>query len=158
MKDVIVKSYDAIYAKSLTDLFYATVHSIDNEVYTEAQKDEWAPFPIEYEKWALRLQETSPFVALLNEDPVGFIEFNSDGYVNCFYVDQEYQNQGVGKLLYEKILENAYSQGISELYTDASWIAKSFFLKQGFEVIQQKEVLRGNQVLVNFRMMKKLSP
>lgn len=25
MKDVIVKSYDAIYAKSLTDLFYATV-------------------------------------------------------------------------------------------------------------------------------------
>lgn len=39
------------YASEVAELFYAAVHSIDDALYSNAQRHAWAPYPIDYAKW-----------------------------------------------------------------------------------------------------------
>ena len=89
-----IVEYSSNRAEEIANLFYSSVHAIDSSIYSEAQKDVWAPTPIDYGRWNL----------LLNNDQVaGFIELESDGHIDCAYVSPEFQKQGVATALLKHI-------------------------------------------------------
>ncbi|MDN3556844.1 GNAT family N-acetyltransferase [Halomonas maura] len=153
-----IQAYSADKAMEIADLFYKSVHAIDPLVYTPKQKETWAPTPVDYERWAERLNVKQPFIALIETSVVGFIELDADGHIDCTYTHPDFQGRGVASSLYERLLAEARAKSIKCLYVEASLVAKPFFEHRGFSVVKRNEVKRNGVSLVNFSMEKYLSP
>lgn len=149
-----IQKYQSKYSNNLVDIFYESVQAIDSVVYSEEEKSVWAKEPKKYSQWSIKFKESQPLIAFHQQNPIGFVELIETGYIDCFYIQPNYQNKGVGNLLYSALLEKALSLQIKRLSVDASLVAKKFFLKKGFVVLRENEVLRENQKLVNFSMEK----
>lgn len=153
-----IQTYSKEWAREIADLFYQSVHAVDPSVYTPEQKEAWAPAPIDYERWSERLITKKPFVAIIENHVVGFIELDIDGHIDCTYTHPDFQGIGVASSLYEHLLAEAKKTGIKRLYVEASLIAKPFFEHRGFSVVKKNEVQRNGVSLVNFSMEMYLSP
>ncbi|GLX78554.1 acetyltransferase [Thalassotalea insulae] len=147
-----ITNYSSAYAKAIAELFYQAVHAIDASVYSEQQKQAWAPAPIDYQKWQQRLAIKQPLVALIDNQVAGFIELDPDGHIDCTYVLPKFQGRGVASTLIKYLLSKAQSLGLTELYVEASIIAKPVFEKLGFVVEQENSVVRNNTLLTNYSM------
>ena len=143
--------YNQKYKKQIPILFINTIHKTCNKEYTKEQLNAWANPNINYESWEKRLDRTKPYLAVIDDNLVGFAEFYDD-YIDCFYVHHEYQGQGVGKALMNHILDIASKNGIKIVRVDASITAKAFFESFGFVETRKNEIKRDNQVLINYTL------
>lgn len=139
----------------LRELFYNTVHSVNQHDYDEAQRSAWAPAQYDENAWAMRIMQSEPFVALHNDTIVGFADVQSDGYIDFFFCHQAYQGKGVGKALMQHLLKTGKRQGIKRFYANVSITAKPFFQHYGFVVVKQQQKKVRGVVLTNFLMEKK---
>lgn len=153
-----IQSYSAKWAVEIADLFHKSVHAIDSAIYTSEQKEAWAPTPPDYVRWSERLNEKKPFIAIVNDRVVGFIELDADGHIDCIYTHPDFQGNGVATALYAYLLVEAKNRNIKRLYVEGSLIAKSFFEHRGFSVVKKNELSRNGVTLVNFVMENYLSP
>ena len=96
-------------------------------------------------------------VAQIKNKIIGFTSLGNGNYIDLLYVHNDYQGQGVAHKLYTSIENVAMQQGQSELKSDVSKTAKSFFEKVGFEVINEQIVIRKGVELTNFKMTKTLA-
>jgi putative acetyltransferase len=147
--------YTIEYNVEISELFTNTIHNICNKDYTKEQLNAWANPNPDYITWEKRLNKTQPYLAIIDDILVGFIEFY-DEYIDCFYVHHEYQGKGVGKALMSYILEVASKNDTKILKVDASITAKQFFESFGFVQTSRNEVKRDNQVLINYSLALKL--
>ena len=139
----------------LRELFYSTVHNVNQRDYDQAQRNAWAPAQYDENAWAMRIMQSEPFVALHNDTIVGFADVQSDGYIDFFFCHQAYQGKGVGKALMQHLLKTGKRQGIKRFYANVSITAKPFFQHYGFVVIKQQQKEVRGVVLTNFLMEKK---
>lgn len=139
----------------LRELFYSTVHNVNQRDYSLEQREAWAPQRYDANVWAARLAQSEPFVALYNEDIVGFADVQTDGYIDFFFCHQAYQGKGVGKALMKHLLKTGKRYGVKRFYADVSITAKPFFQHYGFEVVRQQQKEVRGVVLTNFLMEKR---
>lgn len=147
-----IQNYKPEFIEAITDVFYESVHAIDESIYSEEQKNAWAPLPRDYEAWAGRLMFKRPYLAMQDERLLGFIELDPDGYIDSMYIHPEFQRQGVGTVLYEHLLAVAQEKGFKRLRVDASWVAKPFFEGKGFAVVSENQVDQNGVLISNFAM------
>ncbi|SET34728.1 GNAT family N-acetyltransferase [Thorsellia anophelis] len=145
------------YTLKSLEVFYASVHSIDLSEYSLAQQQAWAALPINHEKWASRLQKSRPYYLTVGNKVAGFIEFDMNGKIDCFYVHPHFQRQKIAMQLYQYIENIAYQNSIPLLSVDASKVIKPLFEKQGFMVIKENLFQINDVDLINFTMQKILN-
>lgn len=153
---IVIRGYQPQDSKALAKIFENAILAIDNRIYSTSQKQAWIGNHSD-EFWQHRFEKTLPFMAVIGDRVVGFIEFGFDdgiGEIDCFYIEPKFQQQGVGQALFEKVLEVAKLNDIKEIRVFASHIAKPFFAKQGFKVIRENSVVRSNVTLENWLMVK----
>jgi len=148
--------YSATLARALTDLYYQSVHSIDASFYSVEQKNAWAPYPVDYQKWAARFAIKKPYILTINNEIAGFIELEADGHIDCAYVAPKYERRGVATKLLIHLVAVAKETGLQELYVEASEVAKPLFEKFGFIVERENKVIRKHIELVNYSMRVRL--
>ncbi|TPE53417.1 GNAT family N-acetyltransferase [Maribrevibacterium harenarium] len=151
-----IQPYSPDKAREVTNLFYAAVNGIADDVYSPQQKAVWAPEPVNYAAWAARLAQTQPFLAICAGAVVGFMELEADGHIDCTYTHPEFQGRGVASMLYAYLETEAIRKGIGRLYVEASIVAKPFFSKLGFTEVKQNTLQRQGVELVNYSMEKQL--
>lgn len=149
--DIIIRPYKTSDASALADIYYHTIHIINSRDYTEDQINAWAP-PPELDSWLKKWSSLPPLVAVMGDNIVGFAEFASHGYIDCFYVHHDFQGKGVGKALMLAIKKEAKKQNILRVYADVSITAKPFFEKQGFHVVRKQEVNFRDIKFINYKM------
>lgn len=154
MKQQEIIEYSEEYAQQVTDLFYDAVYSISPAFYSLRQKQAWAPYPINYKWWKARLATKKPFLMLFNQAVVGFIELESDGHIDCLYVNPLYQKQGVAKRLLQYVLRVAKENALTQLNVEASIVAKSLFERFNFVVETENSINRNGVLLTNYSMRK----
>jgi putative acetyltransferase len=153
-----IVEYSSNRGKEIADLFYESVHSIDSSIYSEQQKHAWAPMPIDYINWEIRLENKKPYVLLIKNEVAGFIELESDGHIDCAYVLPKFQRKGVATNLLNYVKLVATGLGLRQLYVEASIVAKPLFEKNGFLVENKNQVSINNMVLVNYSMRMAMQP
>lgn len=94
-------------------------------------------------KRQLELVESGVLVAEINREPVGFVLFNrEDDWFEIEEIDvaKEYQGQGIGKALLNKIERLARDKGVTSLVTGTSvnsegkpWKAYGFWIRMGYK-------------------------
>ena len=152
---IVIRGYQPQDSKALAKIFENAILAIDNRIYSTSQKQAWIGNRSD-EYWQSRFEQTKPFVAVVDDIVVGFIEFGFDdgiGEIDCFYVEPTMQGQGVGKALFDKVLSVAKDNDVIQINVNASHIAKAFFEKQDFQTVQKNSVERSGFILENWLMV-----
>ncbi len=152
-----IRHYKIDEARQIADLFHDAVHDIGGDKYSVEQLEAWAPTPPDYQYWADRLVIKNPYVCILENKVVGFMELEESGYINCAYTHKNFQRCGIASALYNAIEDEAKRLNLRRLYVDASLIAVSFFEKHGFSEVRVNHVERSGQTLTNVSMEKYLA-
>lgn len=148
---MIIREYLLSDCKCLTELFYQTVHSVNGKDYTNEQLNAWATGNVDMEKWHQSLSRNFSLVAIKDGIIVGFGDIDRSGYLDRLYVHRDYQGQGIATAICDK-LEAAFP--VEKISTHASITAKPFFLRRGYKVIKEQQVIRLNISLTNYIMEK----
>jgi len=141
-------------APILMRLFYDTVRSVNRRDYSAEQVAVWAPNDMSETVWRDKQDTRQTFVAEIAGVVVGFAEWETRGYINCFYVHKDYQRQGVGHCLLEAVIATAVACSVAEVATEASITARPFFERYGFHVVRAQDVERGGVTFRNFLMIR----
>ena len=152
---IVIRDYQPQDSKALVKIFENAILAIDNRIYSTSQKQAWIGNHSD-EFWQHRFEKTLPFMAVIGDRVVGFIEFGFDdgiGEIDCFYVEPTMQGQGVGKALFDKVLSVAKDNDVIQINVNASHIAKAFFEKQDFQTVQKNSVERSGFILENWLMV-----
>ena len=137
-------------------VYYRATHETNAADYHTELLNRWAPPDMDMTQWACRLRETNPFVALLDDQIVGFAELDASGFLEYFYVTPDHQRQGVGKALMSKLISEAYNLGVTAVTADVSITSKNFFLAHGFEIVESRMNIIMGHPAPNFSMIRQL--
>jgi putative acetyltransferase len=141
-------------APTLRALVFNTVRQVNIADYSAQQVTAWAPKCYDAKAWLKRMQATHPFVAVQNNQIVGFADIQKTGYIDFFYCHWQFQRQGIGSALMQTLLSMAKQQHIQKLRSHVSITAKPFFEHFGFKVESTQQIKIEQQVLPNFIMTK----
>lgn len=151
-----IRLFEPEDAEATARIFYETVHLGTRDFYDDAQRRAWAKKIPETAAWHDRLQSQTTFVALIGSRPVGFMAIDADGHIDLVFVAPDVIGRGVAKALYDHVEAEALRLGLDRLDTAASHLARPFFERQGWIVVQEQAVKRGDVSLTNFVMEKYL--
>jgi putative acetyltransferase len=155
---VTIRSYERRDAADVADVFYRSVREVALSDYTPTQVNAWVPRRWDAEKEHQRSGDGRLVLVAEGESGhvVAFIDLEPDGHIDRLYRAPEAAGGGVASRLYDAIEAAARDQSIKRLYTEASELARRFFERKGFTVLErQDKVLRGVPIH-NYRMAKVL--
>jgi putative acetyltransferase len=156
---VTIRSYEPRDAADVADVFYRSVREVAPSDYTAEQVAAWAPRPVDAGQEHRRSGDGR--LVLVAADQQGhiaaFADLEPDGHIDRLYCAPEAAGQGIATRLYEAIEAAARTQGISRLYTEASELARRFFARKGFTVLERQDLVLRGVPIHNYRMAKDLS-
>jgi putative acetyltransferase len=156
--EVIIRSYKRQDAADVADVFYRSAHEVALSDYTPEQVNAWVPGRWDAEREHQRSGDGRLVLIAEGESghAVAFIDLEPDGHIDRLYCAPEAAARGIASRLYDAIEAAARTQGIERLYTEASELARRFFERKGFTVLErQDKILRGVPIH-NYRMAKTL--
>ena len=148
---MILREYTKTDCAELAELFYDTVHTVNDKDYTRKQLDAWATGEINLEAWNESFQAHHTVVAEMDGKIVGFGDMDETSYLDRLYVHKDYQRRGVATAICDALEQNAKA---AEFTTHASITARPFFEKRGYTVVREQQVERRGELLTNFVMRK----
>ncbi len=148
---MLIREYCSSDLKTLAQLFFDTVHTVNAADYTSEQLAVWATGTIDEQAWNASLSAHRTLVAELDGCIVGFADMAEDGYLDRLYIHRDYQRRGIAAALCD-VLESSCTAPL--LTTHASITARPFFEKRGWKTVRQQTVVRQGVELTNFVMEK----
>jgi putative acetyltransferase len=142
---------DAVYS-----VFYDAVHNGTGAYYNRFERREWARTEATPPDWPDRLAAQHAQVAVMEGRVVGFMSLKKDGYLDFAFVIPSLMGTGVAARLYSKLEDWAIDAGLTRLTTEASHLARSFFLSHDWRVLSEQMVGSGPHKVENFVMAKHL--
>lgn len=95
-------------------------------------------------------------MATVDGEPAGFSDVDPNGYIDMMFVAPRFLRLGVAKQLLAHVEAHARAKGLTDLTSNVSITARSFFERYGFIVqAEQHPVMVGVQ-LTNYAMKKNL--
>lgn len=152
-----IRSYAPDDAIPLGRVYYRAVREGAARAYTAEQCAAWAPHAPASAVWRRRLAHGETLVAEQTGEPVGFMSLLADGHLDLVYVMPEVMGRGVAPALYAMLENRARVAGLQRLTTEASELARAFFLRHGWQVIARQDLVRDGVTLHNYQMEKRLS-
>lgn len=153
-----IRNYQPQDCNEIYNLFYNTVHNINNKDYNIEQLNAWAPIDHQYQWCQSLIDNYTIVIDSLDKDKmkkiIAFGDITKEGYLNRLYVHHDHNGKGIGTLLANELEAYATSLGLSEITTHASITAKPFFKKRGYHLIKEQTVQRNGQQLTNYIMKK----
>lgn len=140
----------------ITQLFENTIQLINSKDYSPAQVKAWSDGAQNTGGWLTRIRDQYFIVAEEAQTIVGFASLAPDGYLDLMFVHHTHQGKGVATALIENLFSYAQVMQIPVLTSNVSITAKSFFERNGFEVVQEQTIEVHGVSLNNYRMQKRL--
>ena len=139
--------------KEIAQIFSRAVHEIASVDYNQEQCNAWCDkTQVNYEHWKKRCEFKRPFVAVTNSQISGFIELDTDGHIDCAYVNPNFMRQGIMTKLVSHVIKTAFEMKVKEIYVEASICIKPLFESLGFRLIREFMVDINGVKLRNYEM------
>ncbi|MBY5935767.1 GNAT family N-acetyltransferase [Marinobacter nauticus] len=153
---ITIRKYRIQDLSPVVRLFTDSVHELTAGAYDETQRYAWASRTPHLDTWRERLESLETLVAEEGSDLAGFISYEKDGTIDLVFTAPNYARRGIASALYHEAEQQLKDLGVTELKTEASVVARPFFERHGFEVVDEQRVtVRGAQFL-RYLMRKKL--
>lgn len=149
---MIIRKYKPSDCRTLAELFYQTVHTVNAKDYTEAQLNAWTTGQVDLEEWNRSFQQHHSLVSVEHGIITGFGDIDQTGYLDRLYVHAAYQGKGIATALCNQLEQAVEAKQIT---TYASVTARPFFENRGYQVVREQQVIRNGIFLTNYQMVKK---
>ena len=133
---------------------FCAVHEGARSAYSYEQRLAWGGETIDLDRWKKRVETLTGFVAERDNEPIGFITIDHTGYIDLAFVLLSETRRGVGRALLNAAERWASANGATRFTTEASLIARPFFEKNGWSVLEDESVSRHGVILNRFKMQK----
>ena len=142
----------------LAALFHAAIHQIAAQHYSPEQVRAWAPQVPDLSRFLARGTDGRTLLVAVDDhdEPLAYGDVEADGHIDHLFCRPDMAGKGITAILYEALEKAATNAGITKLFTEASEPARSFFAKQGFEVIERRDFEINGVPIHNYRMEKRL--
>jgi len=145
---ITIRKYRIQDLSPVVRLFTDSVHELTAGAYDETQRYAWASRTPHLDTWRERLESPETLVAEEGSDLAGFISYEKDGTIDLVFTAPNYARRGIASALYHEAEQQLKDLGVTELKTEASVVARPFFERHGFEVVDEQRVtVRGAQFL-----------
>jgi putative acetyltransferase len=141
---------------ALFRVFSSSIRTIASRDYTPEQVEAWAPEDVDWAVWNTRIRGINPFVAVRDDEVVGYADVQANGYIDHFFVSGAHARQGIGQLLMNRLIQEATDQQYEELTSHVSKTAELFFAHNGFEVIERRHSVSRGVGLPNTLMRRRM--
>lgn len=135
-------------------MYTSAIIQTANADYDAEQIAAWVgPELADLSEWDARRKAASTFVAIVDEQVVGFADLLEDGLLDMLFVHHEYVGRGIARQLVDTVKLEAATAGLSALRTCASRTARPVFERFGFRLVavRANNTIRGRTV-PNFEM------
>lgn len=147
-----VRPYRAEDRAQAALIFFRAVREGAAGFYDATQLAAWAPDADP--DWATpdKLLEQWCWIAERDGRPVGSMSLDRTGYLDMAFVLPDEMGRGTSTALYETLIAQARSAGLTRLTVLASHLARRFFAKKGWRVSWMQNLVADGQVYQVFRM------
>lgn len=152
-----IRKYQIQDLSPLVRLFTDSVHELTATAYDETQRFAWASRTPQLDSWQKRLESLDTLVAEDGAQLAGFISYDRDGQIDLIFTAPNYARRGVASSLYREAERNLLELGVSELYTEASVVARPFFESHGFDVREEQQATVRGAHFLRYVMRKSLA-
>lgn len=140
----------------LQKLFVDTVTTICSSDYDNRQIEVWTSSVENKNRWDEIITKQFVLVAQDQNKIVGFATLDNGNYIDLLYVHKDHQRQGIAQRLLDDIEAEVRRLKQTQLTSDVSKTAKSFFEKNGFKTLEEQTNIRYGVELINYKMIKQL--
>lgn len=141
---------------ALFQVFSSAIREIASRDYTPAQVEAWAPKDPDWTAWNTRIRNIEPFVALLDDQIVGYADVQASGYIDHFFVSGFHSGKGIGQRLMDRLVQEATDHKYDELTSHVSKTAEAFFIRNGFEIVERRHSISRGVELPNALMRRRM--
>jgi putative acetyltransferase len=157
--DMRVRPFQSGDGEALGTIFYRSVREGGLRAYTREQVEAWAPAvpPASlYERKSLDGR-----VILLTIDAQGrqiaYGDIEPSGHIDHLFCIPESIGKGAASMLYGRLEAQAREWKLGRLFVEASELARPFFERKGFTMIQRNNFIRAGVLMHNYQMEKILA-
>ena len=141
----------------MKQLYVGTVMQVCKNDYSFKEREQWSASVNKPERWVEVIETEYVLLAEIDQQIVGYGTLKDGNYIDFFYVHKDFQRRGIAQQLLGRLEREAIDLGSSAITSDISITAKPFFQRNGFIEIAKQQNIRGNEVLINYKMEKQLS-
>ena len=138
----------------LKKIYFDSIISIDEQIYTLDQKRAWASQAWDNKYFNLSLKEGKGWLINESEKIIAFASRYPNKRISLLYCRGDSQRKGYGTKLLQKIENEAMKEGITYLTTEASLISYKLFLKNNWEIIRKEKIIIKNITFERYKMIK----
>ena len=151
-----------MYLKQITEkdqldlkkIYFDSIMSIDEKVYTLEQKRAWASQAWDNKYFNLSLKEGKGWLINEKEKIVAFAIRYPNNRISLLYCKGDSQRKGYGTKLLQKIEKEAIKEDLPCLTTEASLISYKLFLKNSWKIIRKEKIIIKNITFERYKMIK----
>ena len=150
---MLLRQYQPSDCKTLAELFFHTVHTVNSKDYSDKQVNAWADGNVDMKRWNESFLSHYTVIAEIDDVIVGFGDIDKTGFLDRLFVHPDYQRQGIASALCDELEQSVTTL---KIITHASITAQGFFLKRGYTIINEQQVQRHDISLTNYLMERNL--
>ena len=138
----------------LKKLYFDSILSIDERIYTREQKRVWASQAWDNKIFDLSINQGKGWLINNEGEIIGFATRYPKRRVSLLYCKGNVQRKGYGTILLHKLEEEAKAEGLTSLSTEASLISYGLFLKNDWKIIRKEKIIIKNIIFERYKMNK----
>ena len=140
----------------LKEVYFDSVSSIDENIYSKDHKFAWACQAWENKKFNESLLNGTGSKLICNNKIIGFGTRYPENRLSLLYVRGNFKRKGFGSMILNSIEKDALNSGINKLNTEASLISYKLLLKRDWEIDSKEKVNIKGLIFERYRMFKNL--
>ena len=138
----------------LKEVFFDSINSIDENIYSKEHKLVWAYQAWENSQFEKSLSEGIGSMLIYKNNIIGFGTRYPENRLSLLYVRGDFKRKGFGTLILNSIERDALKSGINKLTTEASLISYKLLLKRNWEIDHKEKVNIKGLIFERYRMFK----
>ena len=139
---------------NLKKLYFNSIISIDEKIYSLNQKKAWASQAWNNKNFDLSILEGKGWLIKKNEEIIAFATRYPNNRIALLYCKGDSQRKGYGTKLINKLEMEAIEEGQSFLLTEASLISYKLFLRNKWEIIRKENIIINDIIFERYKMIK----
>ena len=139
---------------NLKEVYFDSVCSIDENIYSKDHKFAWACQAWENSEFEKSLLNGNGSKLICNNKIIGFATRYPENRLSLLYIRGNFKRKGYGTMILSSIERDALKSGINKLETEASLISYKLLLKRKWEIDCKEKVNIKGLMFERYRMFK----
>jgi putative acetyltransferase len=152
-----LRDYLPTDAESLAAVYRDAARNLGRQRYTDAQTRVWALHPEDLEPFRGALSAGQTICAVVDGSPVAFGQRNPADHLAYLYCHSAHARRGYASAILAALEARAAADRIPRLQVEASGVARPFFERLGYQVIEAERPVRHGLEFLRFKMKKALT-